>query len=208
MKDNSQEDELVQAILQIMKEKKPQTMDQLADLTKDETRISKEEIVRVVLKLHDEGRISLESPSPSPVTKFGEYLGTGQALWYWITLLATFATAASVFMVPENAYPFVIIRYILGSLFVLWLPGYTFIKMLFPVGYSGKPADKNLDAIQRVALGIGLSLALVPMVGLVLNYTPWGIRLTPVVVSLTTLTFVFATVALIRENQLRKKRQE
>ena len=54
-------------------------------------------------------------------------------------------------------------RYLLGSLFVLFLPGYTFIKALFPA--------KQLDSIERTALSIGMSLALVPMIGLLLNYT-------------------------------------
>jgi len=46
-----------------------------------------------------------------------------------------------------------------------------------------------------------MSFALVPIVGLLLNYTPWGVRLTPIVLSLLALTIVFATVALIREKQ-------
>jgi len=58
-----------------------------------------------------------------------------------------------------------------------------------------------LDTIERVALSLGTSLALVPIDGLLLNYTPWGIRLTPTVLSLLALTIVFATAAIIRENQ-------
>jgi uncharacterized membrane protein len=46
-----------------------------------------------------------------------------------------------------------------------------------------------------------MSLALTPIVGLILNYTPWGIRLTPIVLSLLALTIVFATAAIIRGNQ-------
>jgi uncharacterized membrane protein len=40
---------------------------------------------------------------------------------------------------------------------------------------------------------------LVPLVGLLLNYTPWGIRLNPIVVSLTLLTVGLAMVALARK---------
>jgi uncharacterized membrane protein len=39
-------------------------------------------------------------------------------------------------------------------------------------------------------------------VGLLLNYTPWGIRLTPIVLSLLALTIVFSTAAMIREHQI------
>ena len=34
-----------------------------------------------------------------------------------------------------------------------------------------------------------------------LNYTPWGIRLAPITLSLLALTIVFATVAVLREYQ-------
>ncbi|MEM3616108.1 MAG: DUF1616 domain-containing protein, partial [Candidatus Methanomethylicia archaeon] len=52
------------------------------------------------------------------------------------------------------------------------------------------PKEKDLTPLERLALSIGLSLALVPLVGLVLNYTPWGIRLTPIIISLTLLTLI------------------
>ena len=58
-----------------------------------------------------------------------------------------------------------------------------------------------MDTIERVALSLGMSLALVPIVGLILNYTPWGIRLTPITLSLLALTIVFATAAILREYQ-------
>ena len=44
-----------------------------------------------------------------------------------------------------------------------------------------------------------MSLALVPITGLLLNYTPWGIRTTPITLSLLALTTAFAIAAIIRE---------
>jgi len=70
-----------------------------------------------------------------------------------------------------------------------------------------KTESEELDNIERIAPSIGMSLALVPITGLILNYTPWGIRLTPVTLSLLGLTATFATTAIIREhkNQTTKK---
>ena len=65
------------------------------------------------------------------------------------------------------------IRIILGLLFVLFLPGYSLIAALFP-------KKKDLDTIERLALSFGLSIAITPLIGLLLNYTPFGIRLTPI----------------------------
>jgi len=125
------------------------------------------------------------------------YLLTKQAAWYWTIIILALATTALVFTIPENAIPMVCARYLLGSILVLWLPGYTFIKALFPA--------KELDNIERAALSIGMSLALVPITGLLLNYTPWGIRVTPVTLSLLALTVTFATAAIIREHQAKTK---
>jgi len=54
------------------------------------------------------------------------------------------ATAIVVFAIPENAYPIIYIRYVLGVIFVLWLPGFTLIKALFPT-------KKEMDIIERAA---------------------------------------------------------
>jgi uncharacterized membrane protein len=51
---------------------------------------------------------------------------------------------------------------------------------------------------------MGMSLALVPITGLILNYTPWGIRTTPITFSILTLTIIFATAAIIMEHQTKK----
>ena len=96
-----------------------------------------------------------------------------------------------IYAVPSE-FPYEVLRWVLGSVFVLFIPGYVTVEALFP-------KSRELDSIERFALSIGLSLALVPLVGLLLNYTPWGIRLTPIVVSLTVLTIGLAMIALARE---------
>lgn len=83
------------------------------------------------------------------------------------------------------------VRIILGLPMVLFLPGYALIASLFP----GK---NDLDGIERVTLSFGLSIAVVPLMGLALNYTPWGIRLVPILVSLTIFTILLSFVAIYR----------
>jgi uncharacterized membrane protein len=81
---------------------------------------------------------------------------------------------------------------------VLFLPGYALIAALFP-------RKDDLDGIERVALSFGLSIAVVPLIGLGLNYTPWGIRLTPVVISLVFFTVIMAAVAYFRRSTMTKE---
>ncbi|NJE00418.1 DUF1616 domain-containing protein [Thermococcus sp. JdF3] len=88
-------------------------------------------------------------------------------------------------------FPDSIVRKALGLAFVLFFPGYVFITALFP-------EKKELDSLERLALSFGLSIAIVPLIGLALNYTPWGIRLTPILVSLTAFNTAFALAAIYR----------
>ncbi|MEM2168491.1 MAG: DUF1616 domain-containing protein [Candidatus Bathyarchaeia archaeon] len=88
-------------------------------------------------------------------------------------------------------------RYALGSIMVLFLPGYSLVEALYPSG-------GDLSPLERLALSIGLSLALVPLIGLILNYTPWGIRLNPIVAATTLLTIALLMVSAYRKFTLLK----
>ncbi|MFC3959110.1 DUF1616 domain-containing protein [Halovivax cerinus] len=56
----------------------------------------------------------------------------------------------------------------------------------------------GIDGIERVALSFGLSIAISPLLGLVLNFTPWGIRLVPIVVTLSGFTLIAVVVGAVR----------
>lgn len=88
-----------------------------------------------------------------------------------------------------------VFRNILGLPLVLFLPGYALIAALFP-------AKADLDGIERTALSFGLSVAVVPLIGLGLNYTPWGIRLLPILISLSVFTLVMCGLAYLRRTKL------
>jgi hypothetical protein len=190
------EDTLTLTIIQLIEDKKPRNLQQLVNLAKEKSSIPEQKIFEHVLRLQSQGRISLvEQPTRSQ--KLAPYLKTEKASWYWVTIALIMASAIAVFAIPENAYPIVYLRHVLSIILVLWLPGYSLIKALFP--------QKELDNIERTALSIGMSLALVPITGLILHYTPWGIETTPVTLSLLALTAIFATAAIIREHQTKTK---
>ncbi|MGB9693949.1 MAG: DUF1616 domain-containing protein [Fervidobacterium sp.] len=193
--------ELCQTIIKIVDERKPQTVKELIVLVKEQLQIPDQEIVDSILQLQSEGKISLVKRPQAVPQNLLAYLKTEQTRWYWATVVTAIVTATVVFTIAEDLFPLVYARYILGAIFVLWLPGYTFIRALFPTKSLTKKSENNLDIVERIALSLGMSLALVPIIGLLLNYTPWGIRLTPIVLSLLALTLVFATIALIREHQ-------
>jgi uncharacterized membrane protein len=127
------------------------------------------------------------------------------AHWFWVTIVVAVATTITAFMVPEDTRPAVYVRYVLGVVLVLCFPGYAFVRAPFPAHVPFKTSSENLDTIERLALSVGMNLVLVPIVGLLLNYSRWGIRLTPMTLSLLGLTTISALTAIIREHQTRIK---
>ncbi len=87
------------------------------------------------------------------------------------------------------------IRVIFTVPVILFIPGYVLIAALFP-------EKKSIDGIERFALSVGLSIAVVPLIGLVLNYTPFGIRLNPIVISLVLFTLIMMIITLYRRARL------
>ena len=100
----------------------------------------------------------------------------------------TLLTLFSVYLPVVNQTP---LRVVFGLPLVLFVPGYVLIAALFP-------RNDDLDWLERVALSFGLSIAVVPLLGLVLNYTPWGIRLDPVLAAISLFVVGMAVVAVVR----------
>lgn len=91
--------------------------------------------------------------------------------------------------------PYDLPRIILGLPFVMFFPGYTLIAALFP-------KRDDIDSIERVALSFGLSIAVVVLIILMLNYSPWGIKLYPILISLAIFILVTSLIAWQRQRRL------
>ena len=196
------EDSMIQQrILQLIAKENPESVEQLAKLAKERLSLKDEEALRHILQLIDQGKIKLKEPLKPTPQSLVTYILSSKAYWFWATTILTIVTATVVFIVPEDAYPIVYLKYVLVSMFILWLPGYTFIKALFPTKVPIPTSSTEFDNIERIALSIGMSIVLVPIVGLLLNYTPFGIRLVPVTLSLSALALTFAIAAIIREHE-------
>ena len=91
------------------------------------------------------------------------------------------------------------IRIILGLFLLIFLPGYSLISVLFP-------EETGLEGMERIALSVGLSVAIVPLIGLVINFTPLGIREIPLLTSLSAFTLLMSGVAYSRRRKLPENR--
>jgi len=183
-------DALQKYIIRLVKMGKVETVSQLVESVGKRYRIGEDEVIQAVKALNEEGKIVLEPP-PIPADNILGYLKRVENLWFPLSLLVILITVLTIYLVPEESIikP---VRWIFGSIFVLYLPGYLTVEALFP-----DPTE--LDNIERIALSIGLSLAITPLIGLILNYTPWGIRLNPVVASLSIYSFILCLAAVYRK---------
>jgi len=120
------------------------------------------------------------------------YLISRDARWYWFIIALCMLTAAFVLVLPD-IYPFVYLRYLLGSALVFCMPGYALVRNLF--------SREKYQELELVALSVGTSAVLVPMTAFVLNYTPWGIKKAPVTIVLLILTLTLSTLAIFREHR-------
>lgn len=141
---------------------------------------------------------------PRPVRRFPADLAA-------VVFLAV-ATIGSVLLPIVSETP---LRIVLGLPFALFLPGYAFIAALFPeAGESPREDTSNsdetvlprpgdgIDGLERVVLSFGLSIAITPLIGLILNFTPWGIRLIPIVLSISGFILIASVIAAIRRWEL------
>jgi uncharacterized membrane protein len=108
----------------------------------------------------------------------------------FIVNLLSVALIIVLFLTPDSP-----LRIALGLPFALFFPGYTLICALYP-------EKTGLGIVERLALSLGLSLAVVPLTGLALNYTPWGIRIIPIIASLFVFTLMMSIVSFYRRAKL------
>jgi uncharacterized membrane protein len=87
------------------------------------------------------------------------------------------------------------LRTYLGILLVLFLPGYALTGAIFP-------AKKDIEGIERAVISLGLSIAIVPIMGLVLNYTIWGIQEITLLTSLSIFILLMCAIAYHRRSLL------
>lgn len=103
-------------------------------------------------------------------------------------------------------------RLALGLVAILFAPGYALVAALFPTegggtGVFAGEKDSNplgvgkISTVERLVLSVGLSVCLVPLIGLGLSYTPGGIRPSILTGTIGAMTMVLTLVAAVRRHR-------
>ena len=119
---------------------------------------------------------------------------TGKSGLPWDMKIVLIWTALCIISIYTPVINQSFLRLILALPLILFIPGYVLLAALFP-------DSSDIDAIERIVLSIGTSIIITPLIGLCLNFTPWGIRLDPLIISLTIVIVILVIVAGIRRNQ-------
>jgi uncharacterized membrane protein len=109
--------------------------------------------------------------------------------WYWIIIIIE--TGLGILLILPEIAPLLWIRYVLGAIFILYIPGYAIVRTLY--------ANKTLGFIEQNVLSVGLSLAVVPLIGFILDFTPWRIGLPAIFSTLIIVTTAVSTFALYQQ---------
>ena len=120
--------------------------------------------------------------------------------WYWIMIALTLVSSMAVLVIGEVG-TLAYIRYVSASLLVLFLPGYALLRAISPSNAQTLGEPNNMYSITRLSLSIVLSIAIVSVIGLILDFSPLGVTLDSLVLSLSLFTVIFSTIALFRERR-------
>lgn len=127
-----------------------------------------------------------------PVRTFSDYVKS------WRYGFRARATALSIVVAVilvetlSGGFPLILIRWVAGTFLILIAPGFSLVWALFPS--RDQPAG-----LSRLALTVAMSLFLVPITGLFLNYTPLGIHADSIGLIMAGMSLVFLYVGMRRE---------
>lgn len=163
-----------------------------------ELQISQKEAVELLFTLEDKNKITFRDLNKKVNNNFQNSLFSLSALWYWVILVMTLVLyiASSTIIINNTVINYV--RYIIGFSYIIFLPGYCTLINLYK--------KDDFSKIKLFTLSIGISLSLISIQGLILNY--FGlIDLLPIILLDIMLVLFLSTLAL-RKNYLLLKKEK
>lgn len=172
-------------LMSVIKTGEPQSLNKLVKLARA-AGYSEEDTLSEISRLEKLRRLKLGT-SKQKVREFRRLFFSFSMLWYWGVIAISLTAIISVLAISPSLFPFVYIRWLSGLAILLWVPGFCFVKALFP--------KKEIGNLETLILSVSSSLILVVLVGLFCNFTPLGLSELPIVVTLSALSVVLASIS-------------
>jgi len=169
----------LERILSLVKETKPISIEQLIEDIEVPLNIPRSDIIKHIMKLESKGKINL--------VNFRESEKMHYPIWFRINLFIILLYVLSVLLQTRiNLFSYVV--NFIGIIYLLILPGFNFLKILFP--------NNEITMIERITLAIIMSLILEVLIGIFLNSTPFGITFYSINISIFIIIIFFLIMGL------------
>jgi hypothetical protein len=156
--------------------------DIVASLRKLDGFLATQEIHDAIKRLEESGEVNLSEESSS--NSFLKSLADVEVnAPFWLAIATTAAILVVTYLLPQDG-TWLLAKTIAGAVFLFVLPGYVITNVFV--------ARNRLSYAERMAVSIGLSLATVSLIGIILAYGISGIRLEPIITSMTAFVLVMA----------------
>jgi len=180
-----------QLIQDTLRDERPNTVRRLVHLVQKKTDLEKTEIYDAIQQMEKEKKIHLgatriERNLPSTLRNF--FLRFHYySVEFWIILSFTLIFFPLVLLIQKDS-PVIFLRTIIGLLFCLFIPGWTFANLLFPKLYE------TIDQFERMLLALGVNIGIVIFTGISLDMY-WVIDDYSFVVSIGVVTIVLLFIS-------------
>ncbi len=154
----------------------------------------KSRVARNLMSLEDEGIISLsESQTCETILQFAL---SPDSTWF-LTSVAAISVSLALVFAPIGLFsiysePVLYLKYLFGSVLVLFLPGYALMEALYP---NRSP----FDDLTRFTLSFVMSIAITVFVGLILGDSPLRLETESIALALALFVVTFLVIALKRK---------
>jgi uncharacterized membrane protein len=117
--------------------------------------------------------------------------------WFEIVVGFIVLTLLVTYLIPSGSLsdsPLVVFRYVFAFIFIVFLPGYCLVDILF----LGK---NRLDIVEKFVLSVALSFGLTGLIGLFLGLSPIGLNFESITISLSITVLALAVIALVQKRK-------
>ena len=149
--------------------------------------VSRPDFIRELRTLEANGSIELNDPPSSGMSYRKFMLSFYHVSWFYSGL---FVTVATYFLTQSDlAGPLAVFRWVFASLDVALVPGLPVYRAFF--------SGAKRSFIEQIGISVALSIAVVALIGLALNFRPSGVSFGAIVDSLTLYNLIALVVASI-----------
>lgn len=165
---------------------------ELVEIIVNELKINEEDAINLLFELEDKEKIIFVDINNNIPDNLQEYVLSSYAYWYWAVITVSLLSVFSVFFLPTDISNLNYVRYVFGSVYVLFLPGYCIYKIIY--------LGEEVSTTKLILFSIGISVSLISILGLIMNYSPWGLHQAPLVIIEFLLILTLSSIGIIREH--------